>query len=77
MRVTATYGTSSETATITVNASPVTTTGLVLSPKTGHLVVGDTQKIPVSRTSVRWEQSRPNGKYSIYGKRSIHRHDEK
>ncbi|MGF0469925.1 S-layer homology domain-containing protein [Lysinibacillus fusiformis] len=42
--VTATYGTSSETATITVNASPVTTTGLVLSPKTGHLIVGDTQK---------------------------------
>jgi len=31
-------------ATITVNASPVTTTGLVLSPKTGHLIVGDTQK---------------------------------
>lgn len=31
-------------ATITVNIPPVTTTGLVLSPKKGHLIVGDTQK---------------------------------
>ncbi|WP_349724817.1 hypothetical protein [Lysinibacillus capsici] len=30
-------------ATITVNTPPVTTTGIVLSPKTGQLTVGDTQ----------------------------------
>lgn len=30
-------------ATITVNTPPVTTTGVVLSPKTGQLTVGDTQ----------------------------------
>ena len=41
--VTATYGSLTDTATITVNAPPVTTTGVVLSPKTGQLTVGDTQ----------------------------------
>ncbi|QUG41217.1 leucine-rich repeat protein [Psychrobacillus sp. INOP01] len=41
--VTATYGTTYDTATITVNAPPVTTTGTVLSPKTGQLTVGSTQ----------------------------------
>lgn len=30
-------------ATITVNTPPVTTTGIVLSPKTGQLTIGDTQ----------------------------------
>ena len=41
--ITATYGSLTDTATITVNTSPVTTTGVVLSPKTGQLTVGDTQ----------------------------------
>jgi len=41
--VTATYGSLTDTATITVNTPPVTTTGIVLSPKTGQLTVGDTQ----------------------------------
>ncbi|WP_281217292.1 S-layer homology domain-containing protein [Lysinibacillus capsici] len=41
--ITATYGSLTDTATVTVNALPVTTTGVVLSPKTGQLTVGDTQ----------------------------------
>ncbi|MEY2355694.1 S-layer homology domain-containing protein [Lysinibacillus capsici] len=41
--ITATYGSLTDTATITVNTPPVTTTGVVLSPKTGQLTVGDTQ----------------------------------
>ncbi|MFB2514906.1 leucine-rich repeat protein [Lysinibacillus sp. OTC-L20] len=41
--VRATYGSTSDTATITVNSAPVTTTGISLSPKTGQLTVGGTQ----------------------------------
>ena len=41
--VRATYGSTSDTATITVNAAPVITTGISLSPKTGQLTVGGTQ----------------------------------
>ena len=41
--VKATYGSSSDTATITVNEAPVKTTGMVLSPKTGQLIVGEAQ----------------------------------
>lgn len=41
--VTAAYDSTSDTAMITVNAVPVITTGIVLSPKTGQLIVGGTQ----------------------------------
>ncbi|MGE7988641.1 S-layer homology domain-containing protein [Lysinibacillus fusiformis] len=41
--VTATYGSTSDTATITVITPPVTTTGIILAPKTGQLTVGGTQ----------------------------------
>ncbi|WP_418300884.1 S-layer homology domain-containing protein [Lysinibacillus fusiformis] len=37
-------------ATITVNTPPVTTTGIVLSPKTGQLTVGDTKKFKLVET---------------------------
>ncbi|WP_369436400.1 6-bladed beta-propeller [Lysinibacillus fusiformis] len=40
--VTATYGSTSDRATITVSTPPVTTTGIVLSPKTGQLTIGGT-----------------------------------
>ncbi len=41
--VTAAYDSTSDTAMITVNAVPVITTGIVLSPKTGQLIVGGTE----------------------------------
>ncbi|WP_431030322.1 leucine-rich repeat protein [Lysinibacillus sp. LZ02] len=46
--VTATYGATADTATITVNAAPVTTTGIILSPKTGQLTVGGTQNFQLT-----------------------------
>ncbi|WP_197278956.1 S-layer homology domain-containing protein [Lysinibacillus sp. ZYM-1] len=48
--VTATYGSTSDTATITVNATPVTTTGMVLSPKTGQVTVGGKQRFQMTES---------------------------